>query len=44
MSCYGVFVFPLEIPIDIVLSPSGDEQSGRGDLSRGVGNRSEVTH
>lgn len=44
MSCYGGFVFPLETAIDIVLSPSDDQQSGRGDLSRGIGNRSEVTH
>lgn len=41
----GFFVFPLEIPIDLVLSPSDDlQQSGRGDLNRGVGNMSEVTH
>lgn len=45
VSCYGFFVFHLEIPIDIVLSPSNDLQhSGRGDLSRGAGSRSEVTH
>lgn len=41
----GFFVFHLEIPIDIVLCPSNDlQQLGRGDLSRGAGSRSEVTH
>lgn len=41
----GFFVFPVEIPTDIVLPPADDlQKQGRGDLSRGVGNISEVTH
>lgn len=41
----GLVFFPLEIPTDIVLSPADDLwQQGRGDLSKGVGNISEVTH